>query len=106
MHLRYLLLCLLLSVSAMAQKQQAQYNMSKDELVAKRKELMDAINETENQLAAIKKDKNATLGQLRALQNKLAERQNLIGNINDEISDIDNTIQVSSKEVNNLKQKL
>jgi len=80
--------------------------MSKEELVAKRKELMDAINETESQLAAIKKDKSATLGQLRALQNKLADRQKLIVNINDEISDIDNTIQLSSKEIETLKGKL
>ena len=94
-----------LSVSAFAQKQ-LQYNMSKEELVSKRKELTEAINETERQLEAIKKDKNATLGQLRALQNKLADRQKLIVNINDEISDIDNTIQQSAKEVVTLKQKL
>lgn len=74
--------------------------------MAKRKELMDAINETESELAAIKKDKNATLGQLRVLQNKLADRQKLIVNINDEIGDIDNTIQESAKEVVTLKQKL
>jgi len=80
--------------------------MSKEELVAKRKELMDAINETENELEAIKKDKNATLGQLRVLQNKLADRQKLIVNINDEIGDIDNTIQQSSKDIVGLKQKL
>jgi hypothetical protein len=33
------------------------------------------------------------MGQLRALQNKLAERQRLIGNINNELGDIDNRYQ-------------
>lgn len=94
-----------LSVTAIGQ-QQVQYTMSKEQLEAKRKEILDAINETERQLDAIKSDKKATMGQLRALQNKLADRQRLISNINDELGDIDNTIRQSSKEVGNLKQKL
>ncbi len=113
------ILFVLMSFAATAQRQstatkedaagkhkEVQYTMTKDELVAKHKELQDAINETERQLDAVKKDKNATMGQLRALQNKLAQRQNLIANINEEMHDIDNTIQSSSKEVVTLKQKL
>jgi len=79
---------------------------SKEQLVAYRKEIMDAINETQKQLDAIKNNKKATLSQLRGLQNKLAARQRLIGNINDEIDNIDHTIRSSSKEVGNLKLKL
>ena len=79
---------------------------TKAELEVKRKQLQDAINETEHELEQIKKNKNATMSQLRALQYKLAQRQTLIGNINQEISGIDNTIVLSSKEIVTLKQKL
>lgn len=97
--------CLLLTVSAIAQQQTTSL-YTKEQLEAKRKEIMDAIRETEQQLEAIKNDKKATMGQLRALQNKLAERQRLISNINDEMEDIDHSIRASSKEVGSLKQKL
>ncbi|MES2704054.1 MAG: peptidoglycan DD-metalloendopeptidase family protein [Bacteroidota bacterium] len=90
---------------ALAQ-QPVQFSMSKAELEAKRKEIQNAINETEKQLEAIKSNKQATMGQLRALQNKLADRQRLIGNINDELGTIDNDIRKSSREVMTLKQKL
>ena len=79
---------------------------SKSQLEAKRKEIQDAINETEHQLDEIKKNKNATVSQLRALQYKLYQRQQLIVNINQEMSGIDNTIVMSSKEILTLKQKL
>jgi len=46
------------------------------------------------------------MSQLRALQNKLADRQRLIGVINQQMGEIDNTIKSSSKEVGSLKQKL
>ncbi len=105
MRLSSIILCLLLSLSAYAQNQPTQL-YSKAQLEAKRKEILDAIGETERQLDAIKKDKNATLGQLRALQNKLADRQRLISNINDEMDDIDKTIKLSSREVGTLKQRL
>ena len=90
----------------MGQKQATQYSMTKEELMAKRKEIQDDIAETERRLEAIKNDKKSTLSQLRDLQNKLALRQRLISNINDEMNDIDNTIKNSSKEVGNLKLKL
>ena len=105
MRIRSLIVGLLLSVTAGAQVQ-TQSLYTKAQLEAKRKEIQDAIKETESQLDAIKKDKNATMGQLRALQNKLSQRQNLIANINDELQDIDKDIRSSSNEVLTLKQKL
>ena len=101
------LLCLLLSVSAIAQKQlPVQYTMTKEQYEAERQKILDAINETQQQLDAIKNDKKATMSQLRALQNKLADRQRLIGNINQQLDNIDNTIKTSSTEVGTLKQRL
>lgn len=84
----------------------AQQQTSRAELESRRKQIIESLQETENQLAATKKDKSATMGQLRALQNKLAERQRLIRNINDEIGAINNNIQMSSLEVTDLRHKL
>jgi len=76
------------------------------QLEAKKKEILDAIKETESELEAVKNDKRATMTQLKELQTKLSERQHLIANINDELDDIDNNIKSSSQEVNDLKHKL
>jgi murein hydrolase activator len=105
MRISTLILFMLLSATAIGQPQ-VQYAQNKEFYVQKRKEIQDEIAETERQLEAIKKNKNATMSELRALQNKLAQRQNLIVNINDEIDDMDNTIKSSSKEVLTLTQQL
>ena len=107
MRLASLLLFVLLSVTALAQqKQVVGYTISKEQLEADRKKYLEAINETQQQLDAIKNDKKATMSELRALQNKLADRQRLIGNINQQLDNIDNTIKTSSTEVVTLKQHL
>lgn len=91
---------LLFFTSAFAQQ------MSRTDLEKRRQSIMDAIRETQEQLDATKKNKNASISQLRALQAKLRERQKLIDNINDEISDINNNINRSSQEVTHLKGNL
>ena len=106
MRITSLILCFLLSVTAIAQQKQVQYNMTKEQYEVERKKIQDAINETQQQLDLIKNNKKATMSELRALQNKLADRQRLIGNINEQLGNIDNTIRSSSKEVGSLKQKL
>jgi murein hydrolase activator len=79
---------------------------SRADLEKRRQNIMEAIQQTQAQLEATKRDKNATMGQLRALQAKLAQRQRLIGNINEEISQINNNIQTASHEVVVLKENL
>lgn len=91
-----LFILLLLSFAADAQTREVIYP-PKDTLLARRKQIMAAIEETERELQAIKSDKQATIGQLRALQSKLADRQRLIGNINDELGDIDRDIRTHRK---------
>lgn len=76
------------------------------DLEKRRQNIMEAIRITEQQLEATKNDKNATMGQLRALKNKLAERQRLINNMNQEIAHINSNIQLSATEVKNLKDNL
>lgn len=96
-------ICLLIiSFSVFAQ----QPNASKADLEKRRQAIIESIRETQEQLEITKKDKKATLTQLRALQAKLDARQRLIGNINEEIGQIDNTIHSSSNEVTNLQSRL
>lgn len=79
---------------------------SRSELEKKRQNILDAIRVTQEQLEITKKDKKATMGELRALQNKLAERQKLINNINQEIGAINANINYSEKEIYTLRQEL
>ncbi|MBN9482936.1 MAG: hypothetical protein BGO70_02055 [Bacteroidetes bacterium 43-93] len=76
------------------------------ELEARRKSILESIRQTEEQLEATKNDKKATMGQLRALQSKLAERQRLISNINVEIERLNSNITTSTQEVAHLRENL
>jgi len=76
------------------------------ELEARRKSILESIRQTEEQLEATKNDKKATMGQLRALQSKLAERQRLISNINVEIDRLNSNITTSTQEVAHLRENL
>jgi septal ring factor EnvC (AmiA/AmiB activator) len=102
MRLLVFIICISLCVPVFAQQPSA----SRTDLENKRRQIMDAIKETEQELEATKKDKKASIGQLRALQNKLSERQKLIGNINSQIDQISTNIELSSTEVTMLRQKL
>jgi len=96
------IILLFISCSVFAQPQVT----SRAELEKRRQNILESIRETQEQLEATKKDKKATLSQLRALQAKLDARQRLIGNINDEMSQIDNNIHASATEVTHLQQRL
>lgn len=76
------------------------------ELEARRKQLLETIKETESRLADTRKNTKATMGQLRAIQSKLAGRQKLIDNINEEIGQIGTSINQSTKEITQLKENL
>lgn len=91
---------ILLCVAAIAQQP------TREELEQRRRQLLETIKETENQLAATKQNTKATMGELRALQAKLAGRQKLINNINLEIDQIGSSIQQSSSEIERLRGNL
>lgn len=76
------------------------------ELERRRSAMLKSIKETEEQLADAKKDTRATMGQLRALQNKLRKRRGLIQNINQEIGQINRSIKHSSEEIVQLRKNL
>lgn len=79
---------------------------TREELEQRRRQLLETIKETETQLANTKQNTKATMGELRALQTKLAGRQKLINNINEEISQIGSSIEYSSKEITRMKGNL
>jgi septal ring factor EnvC (AmiA/AmiB activator) len=85
-------------------QQAGQY--SRAELESRKQQIQAEIDEAQRQLDETKKNKNATMGQLHALENKLAVRQKLINNINDEIDNISSNIQTSATEVLILRQAL
>ncbi len=83
-----------------------QPSSSRQELESRRKNILESLKETQQQLDATRNDKKVSLTELRALQAKLAERQRLIANINEEIGAIDNNIQLSAQEIEQLRAKL
>ena len=72
-----LLLLLLIAKGGYAQQSRA-------DLERRRASILESIHESQRQLAETKKNKNATMSQLRALQAKLNARLKLIDNINQE----------------------
>lgn len=79
---------------------------SRAELEKRRSDILKDIKETQAQLEATKKDTRVTMGQLRAIKNKLYKRQKLINNINLEMKQLDNSIKGSTDEIGDLRKKL
>jgi septal ring factor EnvC (AmiA/AmiB activator) len=79
---------------------------SRADLERRRQSILQSIKESQQQLEETKKNKNATMSQLRALQAKLDARLRLIGNINQEMQAIDGSIKSSTQEVGHLRSNL
>jgi len=79
---------------------------SKKELEAKKAKIQKEIEQTNNQLKQVSKNKNATKEQIAALKKKIALRQSLITTINSEINEIGSEIATTSNEITNLETKL
>src|SRR5687768_5966375 len=76
------------------------------DLERRRQSILASIRESQDLLAETKKNKNATLSQLRALQAKLDARLRLISHINQEMQAIDGSIRTSTQEVGHLRTNL
>lgn len=81
-------------------------NQSREQLESQRLSLLEEIKQTTEELAALRKDKKASLSALQALQAKLNARQSLIANINHEIDLIEENIKLASRDVMVLKTQL
>ncbi len=79
---------------------------TKADLEKRRSSLLKEIELTQKQLEETKQNKNATLSDLKALQSKLATRQQLINTINSEITDLEQNIKASSVDIAALTNKL
>lgn len=102
MRITAVLLLILLASNSFAQ----QPGNSRADLERRRQSILQSIRESQEQLAETKKNKNATMSQLRALQAKLDARLRLIGNINQEMQAIEGNIQNSTRTVGKLSNNL
>ena len=91
---------LVLQTAAIAQTQ------DKQELERKRRETLKEIDEINATLKEVQKNKKESVGQLALVKKKLALRQSVINNINDQINSIDNDIFKNNREVYRLKNDL
>ena len=98
-------LCMAVFAQQRAQPQN-QETLNRSELEKQRQSIQESIKQIEQELEATKQNKNATLGQLRDLKSKLAERQKLINNINQQVGQINNSIVSSTNTVAQLRQNL
>jgi len=79
---------------------------SRSDLEKRRAALLNEIAETQQLLSSTKKDKTATLSQLKAINAKLQARQALINTINAEMQHIDKSINLTAQEVAQLNKNL
>ncbi len=100
--MRAIALAILLLLSGTAWAQQP----GREALEKRRQALLESIQVTQGQLERTKKDQKATLGELRALQIKIRQRQKLIDNINQEITQINQGIAETEAEISRLRARL
>lgn len=101
--LRYLFLIFslfIISLNAVAQ------NSSRDDLEAKKEQLMKEIGDMQKELDKTSKSKSASLSQLNALKKKIAAREKLINNYNSQIRTIDKDISSKVNVVRSLDRDL
>jgi septal ring factor EnvC (AmiA/AmiB activator) len=87
-------------------KAQGTNQLSREELERRKKELQKEIDEANEALKETKRSTRESLGQLRALQNKIFLRTRLINNINEEINFINGDINTAYRDVKTLQKDL
>lgn len=83
-----------------------QQQPSREELERRKKDLQREIDEANEQLKETKKSTRESLGQLRALRDKITLRTRLINNINEEINFINGDINTAARDVKTLQKDL
>ena len=80
--------------------------LSREQLENQRLSIIEEIKRTQEELSTLQLNKKVSVEELVALQTKLNARQKLIGNINNEISIIDNNLNLATRDVTVLKTEL
>ncbi|HNB80705.1 MAG TPA: peptidoglycan DD-metalloendopeptidase family protein [Chitinophagaceae bacterium] len=101
-----ILFLFLLFVPLCGSAQQKLKNQSREQLESQRLSILEEIKRTTSELNELRKDKKASVAELKALQSKLSARQSLINNINREIDMIESRIQLANKDVVVLRTEL
>ncbi len=83
-----------------------QQQQSREELERRKRELQKEIEEANEQLKVTKRSTRESLGQLRALRDKITLRTRLINNINEEINFINGDINAAARDVKTLQKDL
>lgn len=102
----YILFTVMLLLGFQGIAQQKLKNQSREQLESQRLSILEEIKRTTAELAILRKDKKASLSELKTLQAKLGARQSLIANINKEIDIIENRINMANKDVVVLRTEL
>ena len=95
--------CILFLFCVLIIKAQGQ---TREELQKQQQQLLRELNELNKDLAAIRSNKKQALGAYAVVQNKIAKRENLIGNINKDLRLIDEDIYKNEIEIYRLKKEL
>lgn len=101
----FMLMLWLLPAMLVAQNN-GQQQPSREELERRKKDLQREIDEANEQLKETKKSTKESLGQLRALRDKITLRSRLINNINEEINFINGDINTAARDVKTLQKDL
>lgn len=101
----FMLMLWLLPAILVAQNN-GQQQPSREELERRKKDLQREIDDANEQLKETKKSTKESLGQLRALRDKITLRTRLINNINEEINFINGDINTAARDVKTLQKDL
>ncbi|WP_158266896.1 murein hydrolase activator EnvC family protein [Chitinophaga niastensis] len=101
-----MLMIWLMPTMLVAQSTGQQQQQSREELERRKKDLQREIDEANEQLKVTKKSTKESLGQLRALRDKITLRSRLINNINEEINFINGDINTAYRDVKTLQKDL
>ncbi|HEY9262599.1 murein hydrolase activator EnvC family protein [Chitinophaga sp.] len=101
-----LMLMLWLMPAMLVAQNNGQQQQSREELERRKKDLQREIDEANEQLKETKKSTKESLGQLRALRDKITLRTRLINNINEEINFINGDINSAYRDVKTLQKDL
>src|SRR5690606_24266571 len=93
-------------VPAALQAQDNNQQPSREDLERRKRELQKEIDEANEALKETKRSTRESLGQLRALRNKIYLRTRLINNINEEITLINRDINTAYRDVKTLQKDL